>query len=175
MTTPQRTLIADYLVKDRDDRPLLVVEMKPAEPSRMEGIPLPWPDEVPLPPRARAVAPGPLEQLRSYASAAGTPYAMSVDPDEIRLYTVDGDRLIGPTIRLPTFETLSPYDPELAREDAVGLQMGALLRGWLLDLLYGWKRNGPTGASGLDRTGLRPRMEGGLLESEVRIAGPALR
>jgi hypothetical protein len=103
------------------------------------------------------------------------PYALLVDPDQIRFYRWDGEALSAPVCTLPTSDVLRHYDPELSQRRVFDEYLTTLVEAWLRDLAYHWKSTRPPAADGLDRAGFLRRLEGGGTLSGVRLSGGHLR
>ena len=112
-------------------------------------------------------------ELTSYLQALRepVPYALLVDPDQIRLYRWDGQALSAPVCTLPTYDVLRHYDPELNQRRVFDEYLTTLVEAWLRDLAYHWKSTRPPAAEGLDRAGFLRQLEGGGTLSGVRLSG----
>jgi hypothetical protein len=158
-----RSMFADIIVDDREDRPFMLVEVKASIAS------------------SETVQEFIIQLERADASIS---FGMFVDLEDVHLLKRDprtGAFLN--LVRLNTREVLSCYSPEFAGKDQrySGFQfvrdyVVTLVEGWLRDLAYHWKTEDPPGADVLSGTGLLEKIKGGTTRtSEVTIDGGLLR
>ena len=156
-------MTADIIVRDRHDRPLIIVETK-----------------------AKTLSNGGLaEALKRFESAKSLdlfPYGIVADFELIRLFDLDsgqGPRLL---LSLDTTEVLRNYDPGFdGRRAGAGDRrvfhdyFNALVEAWLRDLTYRWKSETPPAIDRLAEIGLASLLEGGATYDGVPVGGDTLR
>ncbi len=148
--------IVDVLVVDRDDRPILIVEVK------AKGGP-------------ESTA---LSQLRDFLHFAdlAVPFVMIVDADRIALFQGDGGLKNRPVFSAETRPILGYYSDYYRESKTRGVGedfLRDLVLSWLRDLSYRWrsKLTSPPAFEELDRLGLIPMLKGAIFESEVPFGG----
>jgi hypothetical protein len=98
-------------------------------------------------------------QLAKFAERVD--FVLSIDPNCILLYRLEGENLGEPIVRLDTRQVLQRYDPEFPRERLFESYLLTLVEAWLRDLAYHWKSEEPPGSEELGRTGLLEMLKGG--------------
>jgi hypothetical protein len=151
----------DLIVEDREDKPILIVEVKSVE-SGADG----------------------LFQLIAYLQSADPPipFGMLVDPERIRLVSQDVSNPSSPVIELSSVDVLQNYDPEFegmntpyGTKKIFQYYLTGLVQSWLNDLAGHWKYGEPPGSAELARSGLLERMEGGLAIEGASTRDDAIR
>jgi hypothetical protein len=140
----RRTYRLDIVAKDKDDRPVLVVEVK-----------------------ARQEMGGADEQLRHYMEMGDFPFGMVVTLEDISLYQRQSESWPEPVVIMPTTTTLSPYEPNIHEKQIFEFYLSALVAAWLDDLMFHWQSQEPPGAQDLASVGLLPDLVGGSTELET--------
>ena len=110
-------------------------------------------------------------QALGHAHRLQAPYAMVVDPSEIRLYEVNGQEGFSQsTIVLNTEEVIRAYDPEIDKNWLNERYLSSLIMSWLYDLIERWEHTTPPGDKQLAAAGLdRDRWRRCVVYSEVRV------
>ena len=153
-------MIADIIAEDRNEEPVLFVEVKVRPASRED-----------------------LEQFTSHLLAADSPffYGMLVDPEKIVVLRRDVEHPDS-LVELSTADVLSQYVPDYreqaSKRGTPGIfhdYLRVLVDVWLDDLASHWKSDSPPGAQELSRIGLLERLENGTTRSEVILDGDRLR
>jgi hypothetical protein len=156
---------ADLIARDRDECPVLLVEVK-TRPAAADDIQQ-W-----------------LSYLEAYSAVLPSQepfYGMMVDPDSIVVFPRAGDasgRRLGP---YPTTDVLRHYDadfvgPEGRRgsERGFGIYLEGLIQSWLQDLIAPWKGGEPPLKNELSEAGLLKRLEGGTVAEEGLVRDDSL-
>jgi hypothetical protein len=157
---------ADLIARDREGRPVLVVEVKTRPVGQDDIMEL-------------------LGRLHTHTtgSASGIiPYGMLVDPESIVVLPHDSpipDKAFGP---YPTSEVLRHYDPDFTGPEdrrgsqrVFGIYLQGLVEGGLEDLVLPWKEGEPPLKNELAKAGLLQRLEGGSVAKEELIRDDSLR
>jgi hypothetical protein len=152
---------ADLIARDRDGRPVLVVEVK-----------------------TRPATPADLDQLRAYldAGSGGADYGMLVDPESIWILSTDGQRA-GPTFGpFRTTDVLKHYHRDSGSLEAqrggprlFGLYLETLVSLWLQDLAFPWFEGEPPLRNELAEAGLLQRLEDSTVAEEEAVRDDSLR
>jgi hypothetical protein len=153
-------MFADIIVDDREERPFMLVDVKPTVASR--------------------------ESLAEFVrrlehSSVWISFGLVVDLEDIRLLK-RRQGAFTPEVNLKTKEILSRYDPDFAgrisRHGSIQIfqdYVQALVEGWLRDLAYHWNSKVPPGTDTLSETGLLEQISGGFTRSgEVASGGYSL-
>jgi hypothetical protein len=98
-------------------------------------------------------------QLATFAERVA--FVLTIDPNCIQLYRLEGERLGEPIVHLDTQQVLQHYDPEVPRKRLFESYLLTLVEAWLRDLAYHWKSENPPGSEELGRAGLLEKLEGG--------------
>ena len=149
---PSRDL--DILVEDANGAPVLAVECK--------SIGLSTETESHL--------------LRRASDFGQLPFAMLVDPQQIRIYRVSDNRNGHPVpaIVLPTESTFQHYDAAFGQGRIFEHTLITLSGAWLRDVMDHWRSPKAPGEDELQRVGLLPRIAGGWTRQEAGSNGAAL-
>ncbi len=99
------------------------------------------------------------------------PFALFVDPAQIRLFRWDGNSLSEPVYTLATIDVLRYYDPDLGQRRVFEAYLTTLVESWLRDLAYHWKSERPPATDELSEVGLLKLLEGGGTLSNVEMCG----
>lgn len=144
-----RHALADLVVFDREDRPVLIVaaDGKKIEPRYRESY---------------------REILRSIRR--NIPFAILADPEEIAVYRKDRTRTLVHLASIPTREILRAYDPVPDRGRFSKDLLAGMIDAWILDFQSHWKFPMPPGSETLAALGLSGRLDGGRSKREVRLA-----
>jgi hypothetical protein len=138
---------ADLVVRDRDKRTVLIVEVK-----------------------NRAVSPSALRLPTALRSASEkVPFAMLVDPEKLQVFQGGFGDLSKPVCTLDTKDILQHYDTEFASKRIFTPYLTTLVDAWLRDLAYHWSNPVPPAASELESIGLLQRLSGGTTEAEAMV------
>jgi hypothetical protein len=159
MRTRQRVkhvrAVVDLLAIDRDDRPVLIGEVK------QKGEP----------------ADAALARIQDFLEFAdlSVPFVMIVDHDRITIYRGDEELRDEPVFSAKTKKILSYYSDyyrESKRKVGTDLLRGLAL-GWLKDISYRWKSKStsPPAYEELERLGLAPILKDATLDYEVAFGG----
>jgi len=148
---------ADIIARDRDDNPVLLVEIKAGVASR---------DAV-----ERFVG-----WLRTEWGLV--PFGMFVDLEKILVFGSFRESPGSPSLVLDSAEVLRRYDDEFRGRDEINRgspgvlhdYLGTLVGAWLHDLDYRWKFREPPALKELTEIGLVGRLEGGSTLHEVPLA-----
>ena len=143
----------DVIAEDRDENPVLAVEVKATEPSQEEfGLFL-----------CRFVQ-------------TSLEFGMFVDLERIVLLGRDPADPRTPVATLRTVDVLGFYDPSFVGKASksgsqriYGEYVVTLVEAWLRDLAYHWKSESPPGLEQLSKTGLLERLEGGMTRRDANI------
>jgi len=148
--------IVNLLVVDREDRPILIGEIK--------SRPVPEPTA--------------LAQLETYIALADltVPFVMIADPERIRIFRGGKGLKEPPAFSADTNPILGYYSSYYRGSQAGRISEDFfldLVLSWLRDLSYRWKsKSGPPPAlEELDRLGLVRLLEGAIFESGVQFGG----
>ena len=138
---------ADLVVRDRQNRSVLLVEVK-----------------------SRAVSLSALHLPDSLLSASEkVPFAMWVDPEELRIFRGGFGDLSNPVCTLRTRDILQHYDREFASKRIFSPYLTTLVDAWLRDLAYHWKSPMPPASAELEALGLLQQLSGGSTEAEAQV------
>ena len=88
-------------------------------------------------------------------------FVLAIDPNSIALYRPEGEKLVGPIVKLDTRQVLQHYDPEFPRKRVFEYYLLTLVEAWLRDLAYHWKSADPPGSEELRDAGLLEKVEEG--------------
>ncbi|MDB5349241.1 MAG: hypothetical protein JWN86_488 [Planctomycetota bacterium] len=148
------TVKCDLIAFDRDDTPVLLVEVKGVTP-----------------------APASIQQLVSYMLLLDPlmPFGMLADPMDLRLFRVGMDGSATDVASFKTDDVLRHYSPEYFPASISADYLTALLNAWLADLATHWNSPVPPMSGEMARLGLLPLLEGGTIEREVDLASHRLR
>jgi hypothetical protein len=157
---------ADLIARDREGRPVLVVEVK-TRPARQTDLQ-----------QLRAS----IDTISAASAAGGIVYGMLVDPESIVVLTRNGhlpDLCLGP---YRTTEVLSHYDPDfqgpegqLVSAKVFGIYLRGLVEGWFQDLVLHWTEGEPPLRNELAEVGLLQRLEDGMVVEEGSVRDDSLR
>jgi hypothetical protein len=158
MPSIYRPVRADIFVKDAEGNPLLLAEVK-----------------------MHTTGDQAVRQLEAMLSAlpCPVPFAMVVDPHDIRVFTWDGRMLNGPIATIDAGKVFRHYTDLLDVLSGPELRAGlleTLTKGWLRDLDYRWKSKSAQlpGAEDLNSIGLLPRLKDSSVRAQVLINGNSL-
>lgn len=161
---------ADVIARDRDENPVLLVEVKS--------------------PKQRFISDRPDPQLARWArdhADGGFPLLMVANANDTLIYRPEdvpdtGDRLPPDSVDVPvacsfaSADLFTRYDPEYREKAESGRILPYYLTGlviaWLRDFAYHWKSEVPPGADRLREIGLADRLEGGWAEEQDRDDDP---
>ncbi len=149
----------DVIAEDRDQNPVLMVEVKARESTRED-----------------------FESFLSRFLQLSLEFGMFVDLDHVMLLGRDLPDPRSPVATLLTMDILRFYDPDFVRKDShagsliiYGEYVVTLVEAWLHDLAYHWKSENPPGTDELLHSGLLERLEGGMTRRDVTIVVSPLR
>ncbi|ATB30096.1 hypothetical protein [Melittangium boletus] len=138
---------ADLVVRDRENRNVLIVEVKGKALTRsVRHLP---------------------DSLLSASKKVS--FAMWVDPLEIRIFRGGFGDLSNPICILRTRDILQHYDPEFASKRIFSPYLTTLVDAWLRDLAYHWNSPVPPASAELDAIGLLQQLSGGSTEAEAQV------
>ena len=103
------------------------------------------------------------------AASEKVPFAMWVDPQELRIYRGGFGDLSTPVCTLHTQDVLQHYDREFASKRIFGEYLTTLVDAWLRDLAYHWNSPMPPASAELEAIGLLQKLSGGSTEAEARV------
>jgi hypothetical protein len=148
--------VVDVLVIDREDRPILIGEVKSKAGSESTA----------------------LSQIRDFLNFTdlAVPFVMIVDPDRIRIFHGDDGLENRPVFSAETRPILGHYSDYYRESKDRGIGedfLRDLVLSWLRDLSYRWRSKSapPPAFEELDRLGLIRLLKGAIFESEVPFGG----
>jgi hypothetical protein len=146
----------DIIAEDRNENPVLAVEVRVTVCSR--------------------------EELAAFIDRflhmnPPLPFGMLVDLESIVVLKRDAQDPTNPVATFEALEVLSFYDPDFAGKDSrygtrriFGEYLGTLVEAWLRDVAYHWKSESPPGTEVLAHVGLLNAIEGGTTRTDATIA-----
>jgi hypothetical protein len=137
----------DLVVRDRDNRNVLIVEVK-SRPVSASSLPF-------------------SAALRS--ASEKVPFSMLVDPEKVLIFRGGFGDLSKPVCILNTKDILQHYDPEFANKRIFDPYFTTLVDAWLRDLAYHWSHPNPPAAPELESIGLLQELSDGTTEAEVTV------
>jgi len=144
-TIPYRMVQPDLLAFDAEGEPVLVVETK----------------------RLRGTTEPAKERLRRYASAAGAPYGMLVDPEYAELFDLS-DPLARSLLKIPTRRLLTAYAHGLDASKVSERYLVLLVDTWLRNVMHPLESDPPPAYEQLAELGMTDRLHDGHAEMEWR-------
>jgi hypothetical protein len=159
---------ADLIARDRDERPVLVVEVK-ARPTVEDDI------------RQLLAS---LDACAADSRSQGILYGMLVDPEQIVIFA-QSDYLADPRLGrfgpYSTIEVVRHYDADFAGPEGrrgslrgFGIYLKGLIEGWLQDLMTPWEEGEPPLKKELAEAGLLKRLEEGTITEERLVRDDSL-
>lgn len=143
-------LTADIVGFDREERPVLVVEVKAG--------------------RSDIVRIKEQLVLNLEAVIPSVPFGMTVTDRTIQAFRWDGERLSDPVFESNTADILSVYDSEFSQKQVFEYYLIVLVDVWLHDVAYRWKSEVPPGYPQLEKAGIAHLLEGGSTRAESSFA-----
>jgi len=144
---PGRTYIADIVAFNKDDVPVMLVEVKARHEEKIFDR----------------------EQLMQYLQAApAIPYAMLVTRRDIQIFEWKSQTL-SLLLTAATADVLSTYEPEFRQKTIYEYYLTALVETWLRDVAYHWQSATPPLFNQLSRLGLAEKLSNGTTRSEQML------
>ena len=151
---------ADIIVLDRNDRIVMLVEVKIIESQEKAGkqtivnYMISW-----------------MKSALAKMSEKNTviPFAMFVDPEKIIIFKWDGVNLSEPICILNTGDILRHYEPEFGSKKIFESYLESLIDAWLRDLAYHWKSETPPASEQIAIIGLLEMIVDGTTKTEVQL------
>ena len=145
---PGSAFVADIVVYDSDDVPVMLVEVKARQEEKVFDR----------------------EQLMQYLQAApAISYAMLVTLRDIQIFEWKSQTL-SLLLAVPTADVLSFYEPEFSQKNIYYDYLTTLVETWLRDVAYHWKSPTPPLFEQLSRLGLAEKLNEGTTRQEQTLS-----
>ena len=142
-----RTIEADVIAFDGENRPILLVEVKA---------------------RANASEDRVFRYLSAFL-ASEFPFGMFADFSQILIFCKDLDDPRTPIRSLKTRDILSRYEPEFGEKRIFHDYFETLIEAWLRDFAFHWKSENPPAFEEMEAIGLGQRLLGGMTYKGVHF------
>jgi len=142
-----RVYLADIVVFDADDVPVMLVEVKARQDEKVFDQ----------------------EQLVQYLQAApNIPYAMLVTLRDIQIFEWKSQTL-SLLLTAPTADVLSDYEPEFREKNIYEYYLTTLVETWLRDVAYHWKSATPPLFDQLSQLEIVAKLNNGTTRTEQML------